>query len=68
VNGTLNLPTHATVGFVNFGYWTLFSATSLSGATDLSGWQIVGARNIRIVIRGQDVMLIPTGGLVFVVR
>ena len=68
VNGTLTLPTNATVNVVNQGVWTLFSATALAGATDLGRWRIVGQRNCRVAIVGTDVVLRMAAGTLFVVH
>jgi len=65
VNGTLTLPTNATVQITRTGSWPaskiLFSATSLAGATNstkLTGWS-VSPSNVTVMISGNDVILNP---------
>ncbi len=65
VNGTLTLPTNATVQITRTGSWpvskVLFSATSLAGATNsakLTGWS-VSPSNVTVMISGSDVILSP---------
>lgn len=63
VNGTLTLPTNATLQIMRTGSWpaskVLFSATSLAGATNsakLTGWS-VSPSNVTVMISGTDVIL-----------
>jgi len=67
VLGALNLPSVATLDVSGTGYLyssqTLFSATTITGATDLSGWTITGATaNSRLIVDGTAVKLIVSHG------
>jgi autotransporter-associated beta strand protein len=62
VTGTLTLPAVATLNVVGTGYLytgqVLFSAGTVAGATDLSGWTINGApSSSRAVVVGKQVVL-----------
>jgi len=75
VNGTLTLPNAATVSVTQVtgdlpAAPTLFSATTLAGATDLSGWTILDLENYQARIEGSDVILFapPPPGSLFLLR
>jgi autotransporter-associated beta strand protein len=73
VLGTLDLPVSATLDVSRTGFLdsnqTLFSATALTGATDLSGWTITGApNNSRVVVDGTQVKLVVNHGTVITIR
>ena len=67
VLGTLNLPSSATLDVSGSGYLysgqTLFSAPTINGATDLSGWTVTGAlANSQVVRVGNSVTLLVNRG------
>lgn len=67
VSGTLNLPVSATLEISGSGYLyssqTLFSAETIGGATDLSGWTITGApEKARLVVSDTEVKLLVSRG------
>ncbi len=69
VNGAVSVPTNATVTVTGSGALpssrVLFSGTSMTGATDLTGWIVTGSGlkpNMRAVRSGNEVKLVvPTG-------
>jgi autotransporter-associated beta strand protein len=68
VLGTLALPTSATLDVSGAGYLysgqTLFTATNISGATDLSNWTITGApSNSHVTLNGNSVTLLVNRGI-----
>ena len=70
VNGVLNLPATASVNISNIAgngqlppEWTLFSATSLTGASSLSAWTFSDAR-YRAFIRGTEVVMSIASGTI----
>ncbi len=70
VNGTLTLPAAATVNVSGSGAlpatMTLFTASSLDGATDLSGWTVNGLTDGKAQIQGTSVILktAPAGTMI----
>jgi autotransporter-associated beta strand protein len=70
VNGTLTLPAAATVNVSGSGAlpatMTLFTATTLDGATDLSGWTVTGLEYGKAQIQGTSVILksVPAGTVI----
>jgi fibronectin-binding autotransporter adhesin len=72
VGATLTLPTNVTVVVSGTGGLpsnpVLFSANALAGATDLSGWTVVGAPGAIMKIQGVNVLLSRSSGTVFQFR
>lgn len=67
VSGTLNLPATATLDVRGSGFLlsnqTLISASSIMGATDLSGWTITGTPdNSHVTVVGNEVKLVVSRG------
>jgi autotransporter-associated beta strand protein len=71
VNGTLTLPTNATVNVSQTGAFpspaVLFSATSLAGAPSLSGWRLTPP-GLSAAISGNSVILQKTPGSTILIR
>jgi len=73
VTGTLTLPSAATLDVSGAGFLysnqALFSAGSVAGATNLSGWTITGAtKNARAAVVGNQVVLLTNRGTLIRVR
>jgi hypothetical protein len=75
INGTLTLPINATVVVANLagptatGRHTLFQCSGPpSGASDLSGWTVLGMSGARLTVSGSNVVISTSIGTVSVIR